>query len=132
MKIGLRPANSRKLRRVAAKLRNKDYRDSYVGARARRFLAHQIRAIRGDMSQSEFGRLIDKPQSVVSRLEDPTYGKMTINSLLDIAAKVDRALIVQFMDWDTFIKFCEDDSEECSSPRAFDPSEVEVLLKLPA
>ena len=63
------------------------------------FLAGQIRSLRGDMSQGEFGRLIGKPQSVVSRLEDPTYGKVTLQTLLDIAAKLDIALIVSFTNY---------------------------------
>ena len=108
MEVVRRPANSRKLKRLASKLQDKAYRDAYVGARARRFLAHQMRALRGDLSQAEFGRLIGKPQSVVSRWEDPTYGKMTLASLLDVAARLDRALVVQFMDWPAFVTIAED------------------------
>jgi hypothetical protein len=118
-------ANSHKLVRIAQKLKDKLYRDSFVAARARRFLAHQMRAIRGAMSQAEFGKLIDKPQSVVSRFEDPSYGKMTINSLLDIAAKVDRALVVQFVDWTQFLKMTEDDSESASSPASYDAADID-------
>jgi|HubBroStandDraft_1064217.scaffolds.fasta_scaffold51259_3 hypothetical protein len=118
-------ANSHKLVRIAQKLKDKLYRDSFVAARARRFLAHQMRAIRGAMSQAEFGKLIDKPQSVVSRFEDPSYGKMTINSLLDIASKVDRALVVQFVDWTQFLKMTEDDSESASSPAPYDAADID-------
>ena len=120
-------ARSHKLVRLANKLKDKLYRDSFVAARARRFLAHQVRAIRGAMSQSEFGKLIDKPQSVVSRLEDPSYGKMTINSLLDIAAKVDRALVVQFVDWKQFLKITEEDSEAASAPSPYNSDEIDAL-----
>ncbi len=117
MPIVRRPANSLKLKRVAAKLRDKSYRDAYVGARARRFLAHQLRLLRGEMSQAEFGKLIGKPQSVVSRWEDPAYGKMTLASLLEVAAQLDRALVVQFMDWPDFISLCED--QDPAVPRAY-------------
>jgi hypothetical protein len=120
-------AHSHKLVRLANKLKDKLYRDSFVAARARRFLAHQVRAIRGAMSQSEFGKLIDKPQSVVSRLEDPSYGKMTINSLLDIAAKVDRALVIQFVDWKQFLKMTEDNSEAVSSPSPYNSDEIDAF-----
>ena len=120
-----RLASSHKFLRLAAKLKDKVYRDAFVGARARRFLAHQIRAIRGSMNQTEFGRLIDKPQNVVSRLEDPSYGKMTLNSLLDIAAKVDRALVVQFLDWKSYLQMTEDNSEKSSAPQPYDSSEID-------
>jgi hypothetical protein len=122
-------AISHKLLRIVSKLQDKLYRDAFVGARARRFLAHQMRALRGKMSQADFGKLVDKPQSVVSRLEDPSYGKMTLNSLLDIAAKLDRALVVQFIDWKAFLKMTEDDSEEASAPAAYDQAEIELFAQ---
>ncbi len=124
MEIVRRPANSRKLKRLASKLQDKAYRDGYVGARARRFLAHQMRALRGDLSQAEFGRLIDKPQSVVSRWEDPTYGKMTLASLLDVAARLDRALVVQFMDWPSFVAISED--QDPAPPRPYADTDIGV------
>jgi hypothetical protein len=81
------------------------------------------------MSQADFGKVIDKPQSVVSRLEDPSYGKMTLNSLLDIAAKVDRALVVQFMDWKSFLKITEDHSEQSSAPSAYNQEELDLFAQ---
>jgi hypothetical protein len=125
-------AISRRLARLAGKLRDKLYRDSFVAARCRRFLAHQMRALRGDMSQAEFGKLLDKPQSVVSRLEDPTYGKMTLNSLLEVAAKTDRALLVQFVDWKTLLKMVADESEEASAPTPYDQIDIQSFVQAEA
>jgi hypothetical protein len=125
-------AISHRLIRLASKLRDKIYRDSFVGARCRRFLAHQVRALRGEMSQSEFGKLIEKPQSVVSRLEDPSYGKMTLNSLLDVAAKTDRALLVQFVDWKVLLKMSADDSEESSAPAAYNQIDIQSFAQAEA
>jgi hypothetical protein len=59
-------------------------------------LAEQIRKLRGSTSQTAFGQLIGKPQSVVSRLEDAAYGKVTLQTLLDIAAALDVGLSVKF------------------------------------
>lgn len=64
-------------------------------------LARQITALRGGRSQAAFGKLIGKPQSVVSRLEDPNYGKVTLQTLLDIATKLDVALLVRFTSHDS-------------------------------
>jgi len=123
-------AISHRLIRLAEKFRDKAYRDSYVGATVRRFVAQQIRALRGDLSQADFGHLLEKPQSVVSRLEDPAYGKLTIQTLLDIAAKLDRALIVQFVDYPTFMKFSGDFSELTLAPVAYDSASIDKFSRL--
>jgi hypothetical protein len=40
----------------------------YVATHLRTWLAGQVRALRGSMSQKQFGEVIGKPQTVVSRL----------------------------------------------------------------
>lgn len=110
--------------RLAQKLRNPKYRHAYVGAQVRQFLARQIRELRGNESQAEFGKRIDKAQNVVSRLEDPSYGKATLSTLLDMAAKLDRALIVRFVDFNTFLKFTDDQSDKAAAPASYDEFEV--------
>jgi hypothetical protein len=127
-----RNAISHKLVRLANKLRDKLYRDSFIAARCRRFLAHQVRALRGEMSQAEFGKLLDKPQSVVSRLEDPSYGKMTLNSLLEVAAKTDRALLVQFVDWKVLLKMVADESDESSAPAPYSQIDIQSFVQAEA
>ena len=54
---------------------DKEYRDSYLDAYVRANIAYQIQVIRERMglSQADFGQLIEKPQNVVSRLEDTEY-----------------------------------------------------------
>ena len=93
-----RPANFPRLRSLIEKFRSKEYRDSYIAAHTRRFLAHQMRKFRCDKSQAEFGQLIDKRQTVVSQLEDPKYGKWTLQTLFDVAAKLNVAVLVRFVD----------------------------------
>jgi hypothetical protein len=94
------------------------------------FLAQQIRALRGDLLQSEFGRLIGKPQSVVSRLEDPDYGKVTLQTLLDIAGKLDIALLVRFVDYPTFVISTEDISPSSLMPASFSQAAMNSLLSV--
>lgn len=91
---------------LRGKLRRKPYRDAYVGEHVRRWIAHQIRALRDSRgwNQGEFSRRLGKPQSVVSRLEDASYGKMTINTLLEVASTLDVALLVRFVDYPTFLR----------------------------
>jgi hypothetical protein len=113
------PASSRRILRLGEKFRDKRYRDSYVATHVRQFLAQQMRALRGSISQTDFGRVLDKPQSVVSRLEDPSYGKWTLQTLLDVAAKLERAVIVRIVDFPTFLRFTEDVSEAAIHPLAY-------------
>ena len=98
---------------------DRGFRASYMAHSLRAYLADQIRALRGDMSQKAFGALIGKPQSVVSRLEDEDYGKVTLQTLLDIAAKLDIALVVQFTDFPTFETATADFSERAVAPRSY-------------
>ena len=76
---------------------NKDYRDAYLDIRVKAGIAYQIQAIRQalGMSQAEFGALLSKPQSVVSRLEDNEYSG-TVKTLLEIAKSLGVGLKVEF------------------------------------
>jgi hypothetical protein len=119
--------------RLAKKLSNKAYRDAYLGSRIRQFLAHQMRSFRGEKTQSEFGRILGQPQSVISeRLESPAYGKWNLQTLLDIASKLDVALIVQFVDYPTFLKFTEEITDKTVRPAAFDEHKLKEVVEPPS
>jgi hypothetical protein len=122
-------ANFPRLRSLVEKFRDKSYRDSYVASHTRRFLAHQMRKFRGEMSQSQFADLIAKKQTVVSRLENPRYGKWTLQTLFDVASKLNVAVIVRFVDIPTFIKLSEDLSESASHPRPYDEAAADALVE---
>lgn len=112
---------------LVRKLKKKRFRDSYVDANVRMFLAQQMRSLRGDMSQKEFGDLLGIPQSVVSRYEDPAYGKFNLQTLLEIAAKLDRAVVARIVDFQTFLRFTEDMSEHAMCPAGYDENELEAF-----
>jgi DNA-binding NarL/FixJ family response regulator len=50
---------------------------------------------------------LGKPQSVVSRLEDPSHGKVTVQTLLEVAA-FDVALQIRFVPFSTFLQQTRD------------------------
>lgn len=105
--------------RLAQRLENRDYRQALVATQLRAFLADQIRAMRGDLTQSEFGRLIGKPQSVVSRLENEDSQGLSLQTLIDIAERLDVAVVARFVDFDTFTKVVEDKSDAALVPASF-------------
>jgi hypothetical protein len=113
-------ATSRRRAELAGSLPDREFRDSYMAHHLRAFLADQIRALRGEMSQQEFGRLIDKPQSVVSRLENEEYGKVSLQTLIDVATKLDIGLLVRFVDFPTFLSATSDLSERAVAPAPHD------------
>lgn len=109
--------------RLIEKFKDRDYRHSFVVAHTRRFLARQMRKFRGDKSQDAFAAVLGKQQTVVSRLEDPTYGKWTLQSLFDVAEKLDLAVFVRFVDHRTFLKLSDDLSDEASGPLNYEETE---------
>jgi transcriptional regulator with XRE-family HTH domain len=90
--------------------RSKSYRDSYIAEHVRRGIAYQIRALRDqrDWNQGKFSKYLGKPQSVVSRLEDPSYGKVTVQTLLEVASVFDVALQVRFVPYSLFLRATRD------------------------
>ena len=132
--IGPEPedAHSRRLSSLAKKLRNKRYRDGYLSSHTRMFLANQLVSLQGEMSQKEFGELLGKAQPIISRLQNPDYGKYTLQTLLDIASKLNIALIVRFVDFPTFINFTSDFSDEALRPTQFDSRQLDALAAPPS
>ena len=105
-------------KKLFEKLKKKTYRDAYVAENARTGIAYQIRAMREQrsMQQGSLASKLGKPQSVVSRLENPDYGKYTLSSLLEIASAFDVALVVRFVNYPEFIR----------QTRNVSPSDLEV------
>ncbi|WP_164897618.1 XRE family transcriptional regulator [Mesorhizobium sp. M6A.T.Cr.TU.017.01.1.1] len=103
---------------------DKDYRDGYVQTQVRAGIAYQIQALRRKfgLSQSEMAARTEKKQSVISRLENTEYGKVTIQTLLDIASGLDVALLVQFVSYPDFLKRTADMSDKALQPETIQES----------
>ena len=53
------------------------------------------------------------------------YGKWTLQTLFEVASKLDVAVIVRFVDFSTFMRLTGDMSDEASCPEAYDPNTIE-------
>jgi hypothetical protein len=110
-------------------MHDKRYRDGYVAAHTRQVLAKQMREFRGKMPQTEFANLIDKRQTVVSRLENPSYSGWTLGTLFEIASKLDVAVFVRFVDFATFLKYSGDQSETALHPAEYNQHQVDDFAR---
>lgn len=101
-----------------AKFDRKAYRDGYLHAKVRGMIAYQIQALREKtgLNQTDFAEKIGKTQSVVSRLEDTGYGRVTVQTLLDIASALDVALVVKFASYPDFLLQTRDASVSALQP----------------
>lgn len=93
---------------LQVKFKDKDFRHAYVGARIKKDIAFQIRALRKKMrwSQKDLARRVGMEQSRISVLENPSYEKgYQTETLRRIAEVFDVALVVRFgpfrelLDW---------------------------------
>lgn len=92
--------------KLLKRLKSKKFRDSYAAEHLRAGIAHQIRALREDRgwTQKELAHKSKTTQSVISRLEDPNYGKLSLQTLLVLASVFDVALFVRFVSFGTLLK----------------------------
>lgn len=103
-------------------LKDKEYRDAYMADHVRVGIAYQIQALReqAGLTQAQFAELLGTRQSVISRLENTEYGKVSVQTLLDIASALDIALSVRFCDYREFLDNIADISPAALRVARFD------------
>src|SRR5205823_5033846 len=78
---------SKSTEKAFLRMKKKLFRSNYVEAELVNGVASQIRVMRQQRrwTQNQLARQLKTSQAVVSRLEDPSYGKFSIKTLLDLA-----------------------------------------------
>ena len=87
------------------RLKKRSVRKAYVEAELLNGVSHQIRVLRQQRkwTQAQLAKHLKTTQGVVSRLEDPAYGKFSINTLLSLSETFDVALLVRFMSFGEYM-----------------------------
>jgi transcriptional regulator with XRE-family HTH domain len=106
-------------------LDSKKFRDSYVYEHIRNGIPFQIRALREERrwTQGKLGEEAQKPRNVITRLEDPNYGKLTLKTLFEIASAFDVALLVKFVPFSRLLREYEDVSPVALSAQSIHEEE---------
>ena len=96
---------SKSMERSFRRLKDKNRRKAYVEAELVHGVAHQIRVLRQqrNWTQAQLARRVKTTQAAISRLEDPSYGKFSINTLLQVGHVFDVALHVKYVTFSDFM-----------------------------
>jgi len=103
------------------KLKNKEYRDSYVSSNIDVGIAFQIRALRKlkGYSQDELAEIAEMKQERISAIENPSNSP-NISTLVKIAAALNVALMVRFVSFGDLVKWDLSLSAESLDVLSFD------------
>ncbi|MDE1555364.1 helix-turn-helix transcriptional regulator [Comamonas aquatica] len=114
--------------------RNKEARDAYVEAEITTALAHQIRTMRMDrnLSQAELAKQMKTTQAAISRLEDPSYGQLTLQTLFKLSHAFDTGLRVEFVSTLAMLNATYKPNEAARHIASFEEEAEDVVFYTPA
>lgn len=108
-----------------AKWKDVAYRHAYMEEAIEQGIAWQIKfnRERRGLTQTELGQIIGSHQSAISRIEDPSYGRHSLDTLVKIANAFDCALQVHFI---PYSRLAQDSSDLSPASLYADPYTEEV------
>ena len=74
-------------------------RHAFIEAEATTAIAHQVRVVRQQRgwTQHDLAKRMKTTQAAISRLEDPSYGRLSVKTLIELAKVFDVGLQVKFI-----------------------------------
>jgi transcriptional regulator with XRE-family HTH domain len=92
---------------LLTRLRNQEYREAFISSTISSTIAYQIRGLRKRLvlDQAALGALAGMKQTAISRLENPDYGNLSVNTLKRIARALDVGLIVRFAPFSEILRW---------------------------
>ena len=111
-------------RKKLERLASRPYRNSYLETQVKSWIAYQFLALRNKfgLSQAQMAERTGKTQSMISRLESTEYGKVSVQTLLEVARSLDVALSIQFVSYPEFLVRARDKSEAAMQPETIEES----------
>ncbi len=91
-------------KKISEELKDKEYRDIFVEEKINIGIPFQIRALRGELTQQEFGELFEINQEEISRYENINYSRFTLSTLKKLARAFDVGLMVRFVSFGELIE----------------------------
>ncbi|MFM0115658.1 helix-turn-helix transcriptional regulator [Paraburkholderia nemoris] len=113
------------------KLRKRSYRAAYARQKVEQGLAFQLRELRLErgMTQAELAAQLGlRGQSAIARLEDPAYGKMSLQTLMKLAEVFDVALLTKFVPFSKFLAETHDVRPEALRVLSFEAEDKAGVL----
>lgn len=119
---------SKSLAKTFRRIKNPHARKAHVEAEVLNGISHQIRILRQQRkwTQAELARRLNTSQTVVSRLEDPSYGRWNVRTLLELSNAFDVGLFVRFMPFAKFLTATADISRENLEAESYDEEEPKI------
>jgi transcriptional regulator with XRE-family HTH domain len=111
------------------KMKSPEFRHAVVEAEIVNEIAAQIRTIRQQRgwSQKKLADLLDTTQAAISRLEDPSYGRYSVQTLLAIGRAFDVAMHFKFVPFTQFlVETTCSAKRECLEADSFETEDINI------
>ena len=99
-----------------------EFREAYLEASIEQNIAWQIRFNRESrkIAQSQLAELIGTHQSAISRMEDPSYGRLNLKSIVKIANAFKCAITIKFISYSELAEQNQSFSKKSIIVKSFD------------
>ncbi len=113
---------------------NKKFREEFNALQLKRGVPFQVRALlkKKKWTQEQLAEYANLSQGVVSRVQNPNYGNLTINTIARVAAGFDVAFVGRFVPFSELVGWFENLSEEeAANVEPFEKEYKRVIQGIP-